>query len=226
MYNVRFPTNPNDVPNESVPCTEGNIYDIVMQGYRRSLAEWLVICGITRQELESRLSTLPTLGIKQALTMHLRLSPMPTYFPDYKLLFHDKHSPQPTKLANKRLRVVRLAAIIAKFTSMPYENSHLCATWLLTDCYHCWLEGEAWHPDPLRYYPWQKVLDPTEEETASIKAIEYLVPHLLVASTTGGYFPSQRLIRQYKPALKKGICTRKWLWKLFRKVKMCLLKSH
>ena len=68
MITIFFPIDPNTVQNESCDGPN-NIYDIVMQGHRRSLYDWLKITGKTYEQYLNDVRK--TLGIKQALVYGL-----------------------------------------------------------------------------------------------------------------------------------------------------------
>lgn len=200
---VRFMFDPNDVQNGSCPDFPDNIQDITMQGHRRSLAEWLKICGKTYAEWKAL--RMKGYGVKQSLVYGLPYTPPPERS-RASLLFSSTAPYRNPKLSGMDLRVSRLAANFARFTKLPARIQRLWAKRVLTEGYSCWVRQQKWAPSAISWYPHLEVLQPTPAEFEDIEGWQHL-GHYLEGSLAEGFWPTARLERHFGPIhdRKKGL---------------------
>lgn len=207
MIVVRFPVDPISVPNGTY-THEGNIEDIVLQGHRRSLADWLAICGKTLAEHQRLVST--GLSVRQALVSGLPFSPVP-HRRDTELLFASVPPFTPDSLPELDVRVNRLVAHMYLYCDMPEDLRVHWARRLLTQCYVYWRKRVVWHPCAEDWYPHVKVLSLDSKENRDISAWRHLLPVYLDGDWVGGFYPTARLEKFFTPRITKQIDRHTWL---------------
>lgn len=195
---ISFPIHPDKIQNGSAKKVKGDIEDIIIQGYRRSLSDWLVICQKSVAEYRDLLDE--GYPIRQAIIHGLpRLRPHQvdadiTFQPmDTKLL--------PPSLPQLQIRRARIEAWLAKFNKELDDRQRTFLSYrLLTECYEAWKQHKPWKPTYASLFPHCEVLKPTPEELHLAASISRC--HLL-ERTEAGYFPKKRLEEYFSPLTKK-----------------------
>ena len=207
MILVRFPVDPIDVPNGTHDCPD-NIEDIVLQGHRRSLADWL---AITRKTLEEHRRLVATgLSVRQALVHGLPYCSVPTVR-DTELLFASVPPFTPDVLSDLEVRVNRMLAHMHLYApSLPEDLRAAWARRLLTQCYACWRRRKVWHPCHEDWYPHAKVLGLSSEERRDVDAWKHLVPVYLDGNWVEGFYPTARLEKFFVPRITKQVDRHTW----------------
>ena len=198
MKIVRFPVSPDSIQNDSQPKIPDDIPDIVLQGYRRSLSDWLVICQLSYETFNQRLNR--GYGIKQALVRHLQIESPRIRSRD--LLFRDVPSYRPKTLSYPKLRAKRLDAWMAKYTNLPQAIRRVWAHRLLNDLYPYWREYQPWLPKVADYYPHAGVLGLSVEEKADLDAWQDL-GLLVYGSWEEGLWATHRLAQYFKADISR-----------------------
>lgn len=194
MIVVRFPVNPVSVPNGTYTL-EDNPQDLILQGHRRSLADWLAICCKTLDEHRRLVAT--GLSVRQALVSGLPFSPVP-HRKDTEMLFASVPPFTPDSLPGLDVRVNRLVAHMYLYCDMPEDLRVPWARRLLTQCYVCWRKRVVWHPCAEDWYPHVKVLSLDSKENRDISAWRHLLPVYLDGDWVDGFYPTARLEKFYE----------------------------
>lgn len=210
MIIVRFPIDPICVPNETCDCP-GNTPDIVLQGHRRSLADWLVICQKTLADHQRLMDS--GLSVRQALVYGLPFTPVP-HRKDTELLFASVPPFTPETLSDLDVRVNRLISHMHLYCDMPEDFRTPWARRLLVQCYACWRKKRVWRPCHEDWYPHAKVLPLDPAERKDVDAWRYLLPVYLDGNWIDGFYPTERLEKFYAPKLSKQADYRTWSEKI------------
>lgn len=176
-----------------------------MQGYRRSLSDWLVICNKTHATWSTLVAS--GLGKKQALIHGLPLDAH--HIVERDMLVRCNGNPHPEHLPQRMLRQERIEAWLAKYSEMDDLERRFWAKALLHNCYPVWRLGEAWRPKIQDFFPWTEALSPTIEEKGIFRAISRCP--LLTGDLLAGYWPTPTLENYFAPRVKtKGIGLHSW----------------
>lgn len=207
MLEIKFPVDPHSVQNLTHDG-EGNVYDIVLQGHRRSLFDWL---AITKKSL-NEYNNLRQRGFtaRQSLVFGLPFQDMsgsrqPAYFAHPKPLLEYKPLP------DMPLRLARLKTSFCKF--IPSLPVHLRAPWshrLLSGVHRSHCENRPWKLRATDYYPHCVVIPLTSQEQEDLDALRHLVPRYLIGDDTSGYWPTKSLLRHYKSDSKRNAAFHVW----------------
>ena len=201
---VKFPIDPATIPNGSQPDFETN-EDIVMQGYRRTLAEWLVICGKTYDEWVKLYAE--GYGKKQALIYGLPLDCKKLVDRDL-LLFCDAN-PKPEHLPQFYLRRQRIEAWLAKYSKLDDIDRRFWARALLTSGYAAYRLNIPWRPTIQEFFPWTEAIPATIEEKSVFRALARIP--LVTGSLETGYWPTPILEKYFAVRVReKGIAIHSW----------------
>lgn len=199
MITVRFPTDPHTVPNGTHDF-EGNAQDIILQGHRRSLADWLSICQKTLDEVQSLRNK--GLSLRQALVHGLPYLPVPTRH-DASLLFASAPQYSPESLSDIDVRMNRLMAHMHLYCEMPERLRPVWSRRLLTECYARYRLRKIWNPCIEDWYPHARVLPLDAQESEDVNAWRYLLPVYLEGNWIDGFMPSARLVKFFTPRVSK-----------------------
>jgi len=202
MITVHFPVSPHVIQNEMYD-DDGNVYDIVMQGHRRSLYDWLRICGKSYAEYQSLRSN--GYGIKQALVQGLPMTRVPRISEDSYILAKAS-TIRPPKLSHGSQRQHRIDAIIRKF--LPAMSEKMRSTWsrrLTFSVYTAYKKHRPWFPEWHKIYPHLAVLKPSDAELQDMCSLHLFVPYFLEGDAVTGFWPSHRLERQYGKFVKHTV---------------------
>jgi hypothetical protein len=201
---VRFPVDPASIPNDSQPKCEADC-EILMQGHRRSLSDWLVIAGKSYDEWLALYSS--GLGKKQALIHGLPIDAGKLV--DRDLLTYAEGNPYPERLSQFDLRRGRVEAWLAKYSSLDDLERRFWTRALLTSCYESWRKGEPWRPTLQYFFPWTDAIPATVEERSVFRAVERCP--LVSGNLREGYWATPTLEQYFVKRVKeKGVAIHSW----------------